>query len=105
MMNYKYFLGAKNHTYFMGFLWSLLLMCGWMMYGAAKFWSQSCPGYVQPHTSGLVHHISSSTTTVKSHILPVVSSNGPTFGTAFINKEHLTSSAHESQNVQVTVTG
>ncbi|XP_026480615.1 palmitoyltransferase Hip14-like isoform X2 [Ctenocephalides felis] len=38
-------IGAKNHTYFMGFLWSLLLMCGWMMYGAAKFWSQSCPGY------------------------------------------------------------
>lgn len=34
--------GAKNHKHFMGFLLCLLLMCCWMLYGAAKFWSIHC---------------------------------------------------------------
>lgn len=34
--------GAKNHKHFMGFLLCLLLMCCWMLYGAAKFWSVHC---------------------------------------------------------------
>lgn len=35
-------LGAKNHKYFMGFLWMLLIMCAWMLYGGANFYLQAC---------------------------------------------------------------
>uniref|UniRef100_A0A182TRT0 Palmitoyltransferase n=1 Tax=Anopheles melas TaxID=34690 RepID=A0A182TRT0_9DIPT len=35
-------IGAKNHKYFMGFLWMLLIMCGWMLYGGSNFYVQTC---------------------------------------------------------------
>ncbi|XP_053683912.1 palmitoyltransferase Hip14 isoform X2 [Sabethes cyaneus] len=35
-------IGAKNHKYFMGFLWMLLIMCSWMLYGGANFYVQAC---------------------------------------------------------------
>ncbi|XP_065079483.1 palmitoyltransferase Hip14 isoform X2 [Ochlerotatus camptorhynchus] len=35
-------IGAKNHKYFMGFLWMLMVMCGWMLYGGANFYVQAC---------------------------------------------------------------
>lgn len=31
--------GANNHKYFMGFLWSLMLMCSWMLYGCSNYYS------------------------------------------------------------------
>lgn len=34
--------GSKNHKYFMGFLWMLLTMCCWMLYGGANFYVQAC---------------------------------------------------------------
>lgn len=35
-------IGAKNHKYFMGFLWMLMIMCAWMLYGGANFYVQAC---------------------------------------------------------------
>ncbi|XP_037025556.1 palmitoyltransferase Hip14 isoform X2 [Bradysia coprophila] len=35
-------IGTKNHKYFMGFLWSLLIMCCWMLYGGAHFYMHTC---------------------------------------------------------------
>lgn len=35
-------IGAKNHKYFMGFLWMLMVMCCWMLYGGANFYVQAC---------------------------------------------------------------
>ncbi|TDG43404.1 hypothetical protein AWZ03_010174 [Drosophila navojoa] len=35
-------IGLKNHSYFMGFLWMLLIMCGWMLYGGSKFYVNEC---------------------------------------------------------------
>ncbi|XP_037824507.1 LOW QUALITY PROTEIN: palmitoyltransferase Hip14 [Lucilia sericata] len=35
-------IGLKNHTYFMGFLWMLLVMCGWMIYGGSFYYMNSC---------------------------------------------------------------
>lgn len=35
-------IGLNNHTYFMGFLWCLLIMCGWMLYGGANFYVNEC---------------------------------------------------------------
>ncbi|EDS29838.1 conserved hypothetical protein [Culex quinquefasciatus] len=35
-------IGSKNHKYFMGFLWMLLTMCCWMLYGGANFYVQAC---------------------------------------------------------------
>ncbi|XP_062560305.1 palmitoyltransferase Hip14 isoform X2 [Armigeres subalbatus] len=35
-------IGAKNHKYFMGFLWMLMIMCCWMLYGGANFYVQAC---------------------------------------------------------------
>lgn len=35
-------IGSKNHKYFMGFLWMLLTMCCWMLYGGANFYMQAC---------------------------------------------------------------
>lgn len=38
-------IGAKNHKYFMGFLFSLVVMCGWMLFGGASFYySCAIPG-------------------------------------------------------------
>lgn len=34
--------GANNHKYFMGFLYALLLMCSWMIYGGAHFYVARC---------------------------------------------------------------
>lgn len=35
-------IGLKNHTYFMGFLWMLLIMCGWVVYGGSYYYMNSC---------------------------------------------------------------
>lgn len=35
-------IGLKNHTYFMGFLWALLIMCIWMVYGGSNFYMKKC---------------------------------------------------------------
>lgn len=35
-------IGAKNHKHFMGFLWLLLVMCLWMIYGGASFYAIHC---------------------------------------------------------------
>ncbi|XP_075164650.1 palmitoyltransferase Hip14 isoform X2 [Haematobia irritans] len=35
-------IGLKNHTYFMGFLWMLLIMCGWMLYGGSYYYMNTC---------------------------------------------------------------
>ncbi|XP_055629009.1 palmitoyltransferase Hip14 isoform X2 [Toxorhynchites rutilus septentrionalis] len=35
-------IGAKNHKYFMGFCWMLLIMCCWMLYGGANFYVKAC---------------------------------------------------------------
>lgn len=35
-------IGSKNHRHFMGFLWSLLVMCLWMLYGGANFYAARC---------------------------------------------------------------
>lgn len=35
-------IGLNNHKYFMGFLWCLLLMCGWMLYGGANYYVNQC---------------------------------------------------------------
>ncbi|XP_023168907.1 palmitoyltransferase Hip14 [Drosophila hydei] len=35
-------IGLKNHSYFMGFLWMLLIMCAWMLYGGSKFYVNEC---------------------------------------------------------------
>lgn len=32
------FTGANNHKYFMGFLWSLMLMCSWTLYGCLHYY-------------------------------------------------------------------
>lgn len=34
--------GANNHKYFMGFLYALLMMCSWMIYGGANFYMHAC---------------------------------------------------------------
>lgn len=34
--------GAKNHHYFIGFLASLLVMCAWMLWGAAQYFTSVC---------------------------------------------------------------
>lgn len=31
-------IGSKNHKYFMGFLWSLLIMCIWMLFGGVNYY-------------------------------------------------------------------
>ncbi|XP_050333974.1 palmitoyltransferase Hip14 [Bactrocera neohumeralis] len=38
-------IGLKNHAYFMGFLWMLLIMCGWMLYGGACYYIYQCNVY------------------------------------------------------------
>ncbi|KAH8388908.1 hypothetical protein KR215_006168 [Drosophila sulfurigaster] len=35
-------IGLKNHSYFMGFLWMLLIMCAWMIYGGSKYYVNEC---------------------------------------------------------------
>ncbi|XP_030387376.1 palmitoyltransferase Hip14 [Scaptodrosophila lebanonensis] len=35
-------IGLKNHSYFMGFLWMLLIMCAWMLYGGSKYYVNQC---------------------------------------------------------------
>uniref|UniRef100_A0A1A9WGH9 Palmitoyltransferase n=1 Tax=Glossina brevipalpis TaxID=37001 RepID=A0A1A9WGH9_9MUSC len=40
-------IGLKNHTYFMGFLWMLLLMCTWMLYGGTFYYVNSCNVHFQ----------------------------------------------------------
>ncbi|XP_037933783.1 palmitoyltransferase Hip14 [Teleopsis dalmanni] len=35
-------IGLKNHAYFMGFLWMLLIMCAWMLYGGTSFYLNEC---------------------------------------------------------------
>ncbi|XP_017053285.1 palmitoyltransferase Hip14 [Drosophila ficusphila] len=35
-------IGLKNHSYFMGFLWMLLIMCVWMLYGGSKYYVNQC---------------------------------------------------------------
>ncbi|XP_073843762.1 palmitoyltransferase Hip14 isoform X2 [Musca autumnalis] len=35
-------IGLKNHTYFMGFLWMLLVMCSWMIYGGSYYYMNTC---------------------------------------------------------------
>ncbi|XP_050341961.1 palmitoyltransferase Hip14 [Nymphalis io] len=35
-------IGAKNHRYFVGFLVSLVVMCAWMLWGAARSFSERC---------------------------------------------------------------
>lgn len=35
-------IGAKNHRHFMGFLWILLLMCVYMMYGGFRYFQAEC---------------------------------------------------------------
>ena len=35
-------IGAGNHKYFMGFLWMLLLMCAWMLYGGGIYYLDIC---------------------------------------------------------------
>ncbi|EDV97269.1 palmitoyltransferase Hip14 [Drosophila grimshawi] len=35
-------IGLKNHSYFMGFLWMLLIMCAWMLYGGSKYYVNEC---------------------------------------------------------------
>lgn len=85
----------------MGFLWSLLLMCGWMMYGAAKFWSQSCPSSTQPHAAELIHLGISSTTAIPP-VIPVMASLRPP-GTYIINKDDIRNFAQENHAVQVII--
>ncbi|XP_053683911.1 palmitoyltransferase Hip14 isoform X1 [Sabethes cyaneus] len=46
-------IGAKNHKYFMGFLWMLLIMCSWMLYGGANFYVQACNVNMDEVLSGL----------------------------------------------------
>uniref|UniRef100_A0A1A9VAQ6 Palmitoyltransferase n=1 Tax=Glossina austeni TaxID=7395 RepID=A0A1A9VAQ6_GLOAU len=40
-------IGLKNHTYFMGFLWMLLIMCTWMLYGGTFYYVNSCNVHIQ----------------------------------------------------------
>lgn len=35
-------IGAGNHKYFMGFLWMLLVMCAWMLYGGGVYYLDIC---------------------------------------------------------------
>uniref|UniRef100_A0A3Q4AX18 Palmitoyltransferase n=1 Tax=Mola mola TaxID=94237 RepID=A0A3Q4AX18_MOLML len=35
-------IGARNHHYFVLFLWSLMLMGGWMFYGCLMYWATHC---------------------------------------------------------------
>lgn len=35
-------IGAGNHKYFMGFLWMLLVMCAWMLYGGGIYYLDIC---------------------------------------------------------------
>lgn len=35
-------IGAGNHKYFMGFLWMLLVMCAWMLYGGGIYYIDIC---------------------------------------------------------------
>lgn len=37
-------IGEKNHRHFIAFLASLLLMCGWMVWGCARYLSARCGG-------------------------------------------------------------
>ncbi|XP_062560303.1 palmitoyltransferase Hip14 isoform X1 [Armigeres subalbatus] len=46
-------IGAKNHKYFMGFLWMLMIMCCWMLYGGANFYVQACSVNMEEVLSGL----------------------------------------------------
>ncbi|XP_019548594.2 palmitoyltransferase Hip14 isoform X1 [Aedes albopictus] len=46
-------IGAKNHKYFMGFLWMLMVMCCWMLYGGANFYVQACSINMDEVLSGL----------------------------------------------------
>jgi palmitoyltransferase ZDHHC13/17 len=34
--------GYKNHKYFIGFLFTLIIMCIWMLYGGFEFYQESC---------------------------------------------------------------
>uniref|UniRef100_A0A1L8DY41 Palmitoyltransferase n=1 Tax=Nyssomyia neivai TaxID=330878 RepID=A0A1L8DY41_9DIPT len=34
--------GIGNHRHFMGFLWALMFMCAWMIYGGAQFYMVQC---------------------------------------------------------------
>ncbi|CAH1635439.1 unnamed protein product [Spodoptera littoralis] len=46
-------IGANNHRYFIGFLVSLLVMCAWMIWGAAQYFSAECPA-ADPTAPGVV---------------------------------------------------
>ncbi|CAH0669444.1 unnamed protein product [Spodoptera exigua] len=46
-------IGANNHRYFIGFLVSLLVMCVWMIWGAAQYFSAECP-VADPTAPGVV---------------------------------------------------
>ncbi|XP_055383554.1 palmitoyltransferase Hip14 isoform X2 [Condylostylus longicornis] len=35
-------IGLNNHKYFMGFLWCLLVMCIWMLYGGVQYYKNVC---------------------------------------------------------------
>lgn len=35
-------IGFKNHTYFMGFLWCLLICCSWMVWGGTTYYINQC---------------------------------------------------------------
>lgn len=41
-------IGAKNHKYFMGFLFSLVVMCSQMLYGCVLFWQNQPNCRIQP---------------------------------------------------------
>ncbi|XP_061705931.1 palmitoyltransferase Hip14 [Cydia pomonella] len=36
-------IGANNHQHFIGFLVSLVVMCGWMVWGGVQYYRASCP--------------------------------------------------------------
>lgn len=42
-------IGSNNHRHFMGFLWSLLVMCLWMIYGGAHFYAARCGLSLENH--------------------------------------------------------
>ncbi|ALC44789.1 Hip14 [Drosophila busckii] len=46
-------IGLNNHTYFMGFLWMLLVMCGWMLYGGAKYYVNECNVHLDDFLSAM----------------------------------------------------
>ncbi|CAK1544798.1 unnamed protein product [Leptosia nina] len=36
-------IGARNHRHFVGFLISLMAMCGWMVWGGVQYYQTACP--------------------------------------------------------------